>query len=118
MYPRYVEVFRSLQKCLLIVFGVLSFASLASGQVTSGTIFGTVKDQSGAVVPNASVIVNNGATGVSRTVATNESGGFVVPNLPPGTYTITVSAEGFKKAEQTGVILSAADRLGVGDFVL
>lgn len=104
--------------CVCALLGVSLLGGLVVGQVTSGTIFGTVKDQSGAVVVDATVLVNDPATGVSRTVSTNESGGFVVANLPPGTYTVTVNATGFKKVEKTGVILSAADRLGVGDFVL
>lgn len=117
MHP-HIGLSRVVLKNLLIVFGVLLFASQASGQVTSGTIFGTVKDQSGAVVASSTVAVNDAATGVSRTVSTNDSGGFVVANLPPGTYTVTVSATGFKKVEKTGVVLSAADHLNAGEFVL
>lgn len=118
MQPRLVELFRVLQNSLLVLFGALFFASLATAQVTSGTIYGTVKDQSGALVADATVTVTDSATGVSRTVSTNDSGGFVVPNLPPGTYSVVITANGFKKVEKTGVILSAADHLGVGDFVL
>jgi hypothetical protein len=90
----------------------------ALSQVTSGTIFGTAKDPSGALLANATVTVTNPANGVKRTVTTSENGSFVAPNLPPGKYTITVEAPGFQKLEKTDVILSAADRLNAGDFVL
>src|SRR5258708_17264420 len=59
-------------------------------QVTSGTIFGSVKDPSGAVVPNASVTVRAPEIGVTRTTTSSGSGDFVVPNLPPATYSITI----------------------------
>jgi hypothetical protein len=118
MYQRYSEVRRTAQKIVLAAFGVLLLAVLAIGQVTSGTIFGAVKDPSGAYVANATVTVNDTATGVSRTVTTDDSGGFVVPNLPPGTYAITIEVAGFKKLEKTGVILSAADHLNAGEFML
>src|SRR5215472_676106 len=103
-----------------LLFAVLACfcSAIAYSQVTSGTLFGTVTDQSGAAVANATVAVNDPATGVSRTVSTNHTGGFVVANLAPGTYTIAVSATGFKKFEKTGVVLSAADRLNAGEFVL
>ena len=105
-------------KSVFALLAALFCAVCASGQVTSGTIFGTVKDQSGALVATATVTAIDPATGVSRTISTNESGEFVIANLPPGTYTITVSVTGFKKVEKTGVVLSAADRLNAGDFVL
>jgi len=98
------------------------FMSLCStalpAQVTSGTISGTVKDQSGGYAANATVTVRDASTGVVRSVSTSEGGGFVAPNLPPGTYAITIELAGFKKLEKTGVIVSAADRLNAGDFVL
>ena len=89
-------------------------------QVTSGSLNGTVKDATGGVLANATVTVTNPATGVTRTVSTSESGDFVVPNLPPGTYTIRVEAQGFKALEKSGLQLSATDRLsaqGTGDVL-
>ncbi len=87
-------------------------------QVTSGTIFGTVKDPSGAMVQDATVTISNPSNGLTRTVTTSDSGVFVAPNLYPGTYDITVEAKGFKKQVSTGVILSAADKLNAGEIVL
>jgi Carboxypeptidase regulatory-like domain/TonB-dependent Receptor Plug Domain len=111
--------FTQIVQCTVVLTVILCLCSATSfAQVTSGTIFGAVKDQSGAYVAKATVSVNDTATGVSREVTTDDNGGFVVPNLPPGTYTITVSAAGFKKVEKAGVILSAADHLNAGDFVL
>lgn len=87
-------------------------------QVTSGTIFGSVKDPSGAVVPNASITVRAADIGVTRTTTSSASGDFVVPNLPPATYSITVDVQGFKKLEAKSIVLSAADKLNAGDFTL
>jgi hypothetical protein len=88
-----------------------SLCGAALGQVTSGTIFGTVTDASGAVVPNAKVTATAAAIGVSRTATTSGTGGFVFPNIPPATYTIFVEAQGFKKLVSSGFVLSAADKL-------
>jgi len=60
-----------------------------------GTIAGFVKDSTGATVPNATVKVRN-ASGIDRQVMTNETGRYTVTNLPPGLYTISVQAQGFK----------------------
>ena len=103
---------------LAIAIAIVVLCAGLAAQVTSGTIFGSVKDPSGAYVPNADVTVRSAATGVTRTVTTNAEGGFVVPNLLPGTYTIAVNASGFKKQEKTGVQLSAADRLNAGEIML
>jgi hypothetical protein len=100
----------------LALMFLCSWISLA--QVTSGTIFGTVKDQSGAFIENATVTVRDAQTGVERSVVTGQNGEFVLPNLPPGTYAISVKLEGFKGLEKTGLVLSAADHLNAGDFVL
>jgi hypothetical protein len=103
---------------LFVALTTFICSSVSFGQVTSGTVFGTVTDQTGAFVANAPVTVRDAATGVTRSVSTNENGGFVAANLPPGTYTIAVEVAGFKKLEKTGLILSAADRLNAGNLVL
>ncbi len=102
MVSTFTEVLCLARKSIFLLLGVFLLAGHTRGQVTSGTIFGTVKDQSGAVVANAAVTVSDAATAVSRTVSTNDSGGFVAANLPPGTYTVTVSATGFKKVHRGG----------------
>ena len=73
------------------MFGVSSLV----GQ-TFGEINGTVSDSSGAVIAGAQVSVANNATGVTRSVETNEVGAYNVPFLNPGTYTVTAELEGFK----------------------
>ncbi|MBZ5666259.1 MAG: carboxypeptidase regulatory-like domain-containing protein [Acidobacteriia bacterium] len=99
------------------VIACLTCAPLLA-QVTSGTIFGTVTDPTGAVVKDATVTITNPANGLTRTVVTSSDGDFVAPNLLPGTYNIVVEAKGFKKLQTTGITLSAADKLSAGDFVL
>jgi hypothetical protein len=101
-----------------LLFAITLLAAAALAQVTSGTIFGTVKDPSGAIVPDASVTITNPANGITRQVTSGNDGNFVAPNLYPGTYNIAVEAKGFKKLAKTGIVLSAADNLGAGDFVL
>jgi len=103
---------------LMLAMMVCMFSATVLGQVTSGTIFGVVKDASGAVVPNATVTVKSPSMGLTRSVTSGEAGNFVVPGLPPATYSIAVEAQGFKKLEKTGVALSAADKLNAGDFQL
>jgi outer membrane receptor protein involved in Fe transport len=97
---------------------VVLLPGLAFGQSNAGSISGTVKDGSGAVVPGAAVTVVNPANAVTQTATTNEDGIFVVPQLPPGRYVITVEKAGFKKFEKSNVILSVAAKVNVGDFVL
>jgi hypothetical protein len=104
---------------LVIITLLLSLCSAAlHAQVTSGTIFGTVKDSSGGVIADAKVTVSSATIGLTRSINSSPDGNFVFPNLQPGTYTISVEAPGFKKAETTGLVLSATDKLNAGDFVL
>ncbi|MGA2632300.1 MAG: carboxypeptidase-like regulatory domain-containing protein, partial [Terriglobia bacterium] len=66
------------------------------GQGTSGTITGTVTDPSGAVVPDATVVVLGQGTGVEFHLTSNRAGVYSITSLIPGKYTVTVSAKGFK----------------------
>ena len=106
--------------CRLAVITLL--VSLCSNalhaQVTSGTISGRVKDTSGGVIVNAKVTASSPEIGLTRTVTSSSDGNFVLANLQPGTYAISVEAQGFEKSETTGVVLSAADKLSIGDLVL
>jgi hypothetical protein len=95
---------------LLVLWG---FASLASAQIRSGTITGTVTDTTGAVVPGANVIVTNQETNVASTATTTDGGEFNVPYLTAGTYTVTVSLTGFASFKQTGLVLTTAQTVRV-----
>jgi hypothetical protein len=101
---------------LLLVVTLIT--STAFGQVTSGTMFGRVKDASGAYIANATITVKSPDIGAERIVTSSGTGDFVVPNMPPATYDITIEAKGFKKVEAHGIVLSAADNLNAGEFVL
>jgi hypothetical protein len=75
------------------------------GQTTTGIIVGLVTDSSGAVVPNAQVTITNIETHVSQPALTGSGGFYQSPNLPPGTYDISVEAKGFKRTTATAVPL-------------
>src|SRR6202158_1370326 len=75
-------------------------------QVAGGTITGTVVDSSGRLLPNASVSITNVATGINRSVTTNEDGLYIAPNLLPASYELTFSGPGFKTEVRSGIELT------------
>lgn len=96
---------------LVLLFGALFvFTSVALGQNT-GTISGTVQDQSGAVVAGANVKAQNPATSFAREATSATNGFYRFDQLPVGTYTISVEAAGFKKSITQAVALSVNDSL-------
>src|SRR3954471_16893061 len=88
------------------------FSSVAFGQRDLGTITGIVADASGAAIPNVKITVVNDATGVATSTQTNESGNYNIPALQPGTYTVTVEATGFQKAQQKNVVVNPGQPTG------
>lgn len=93
-------------------------AQTAAAQTITGTIRGTVTDSSGAIVPNAVVVVTSTDKHIEvRRVTANTSGEYVAPLLPVGNYEISVEANGFQRAVETGVVLNVGDRL-TEDFKL
>jgi hypothetical protein len=79
--------------CLLLAYGLPVFAQ----SQTSGRVSGTVRDEQGAAIPGAEVALTNQATGEERKVTADADGNYFVPLLSPGSYTVTVTASGFKK---------------------
>jgi hypothetical protein len=94
---------RRLPLARLVLTGVLVLAALveshAQNVVLAGAISGRVTDASGAVLPAASVVVQNLGTGVRQTAATNHDGLYQFPELMPGDYSVTASTQGFRAAE-------------------
>ena len=82
---------------LLLAVVVLSLGAWA--QSDNANVSGVITDPSGATVPNAKVTLRNQANGLTREATTNQSGVYSIPTIPPGMYTITVEATGFKKSE-------------------
>src|ERR1051325_10871026 len=66
---------------------------------------GVITDQSGAVLPGVEVTATQTDTGISRTVVSNETGSYVIPNLPLGPYKLQASLPGFRTFLRTGVVL-------------
>ncbi len=97
---------------------LLSFVLVCAGQVTSGSIAGVVKDSSGALVPNAKVTITSQEQGFSRTLTTGSDGSFFADPLQPGTFTLTIEAQGFKRQVRKDVKLFANDHLAFDDITL
>ena len=72
-------------------------------QAVTATVVGTISDSSGAVVPGATVTLTNEGTGAVATQTTNASGNYEFPFISPGSYTVGVTAKGFKAGQQTGI---------------
>jgi hypothetical protein len=90
---------------LLILLAVVSFAAFAQ----TATILGTVTDNTGAVVPNATVTITNTATQVQRVLQTNSAGSYNAPDLLIGPYSLKIETKGFKTYDRTGIVLKSND---------
>ena len=79
-------------------------------QRPTATLTGVITDQTGALIPGATVTATNTATNLKRTVTTNDAGAFVMPNLPVGVYEVLAEAQGFRD-------IKSEVRLSVGQTV-
>ncbi|MBS1876088.1 MAG: carboxypeptidase regulatory-like domain-containing protein [Acidobacteria bacterium] len=91
---------------LLICFSVFAQRDL-------GTIVGTVTDPQGGAIANAKVTITETATGLAYEVQTSAAGDYIRVALKPGTYTVTAEATGFRRVQQSNVVLVGGDRVGV-----
>lgn len=99
-----------LRQIHLAVLALLFAVPLAANaQITTATIVGTITDPSGANLPGAQVTVRNVDTGLTRTVSSNETGAYRLEFLPVGNYVLEVTANGLKKASQSGIVLQVND---------
>ena len=88
--------------CLLLALAAVA-PRAARGQLLHGTVNGNVTDPSGAAVAGAKVVATGQATRFVRDAVTNSSGGYTLPDLPPESYTVTVTFLGFQTYVRTGV---------------
>src|SRR3984893_7680556 len=102
---------------LLLATILLGSSASIMGQAVNATLLGTVTDSSGAPVANGKVSLTETNTGITHNSQTNESGNYVLPDLPPGTYSVTAELAGFKRASRVGidVIVNTTQRV---DLVL
>ncbi len=94
---------------VLIILGMLAVMS-STLWAQSGNIFGTVTDPSGAVVSGAVITVTNVATGTVQKANSDDSGNYVLTDLPAATYSLTGSATGFQTLQRTGILLQVDQR--------
>lgn len=98
---------------LPVLLALTVISQIAYGQDT-GTITGTVTDQSGSAVPNATVTITDTGTGVvARSLKTNAAGIYVGSGLLVGAYKVSVEAPGFEQVTRSGIVLHVADRLAI-----
>lgn len=90
---------------LIVLFGFCCVPRSSAQTAATGIVLGTVTDPSGAAVPGAQVTLSNTSTGLTQTVTTNAQGGYLFPNVAPGTYSLAVTSTGFRKFIATNVIV-------------
>jgi len=113
---RVQSVLRRIAACsTLLVLTLLLVGVLPAHAQVAGTasIKGSVADPSGAVLPNATIVLTNTATQVQRTATTDSSGLYSFPNIDIGTYNMTVAAAGFQTYSQTGIVLEVGSNTSI-----
>jgi hypothetical protein len=104
---RFVQVFLGFMMFAVLTVGLLAWSPLpANAQVAGATLSGLVTDSSGAEIPSATVTIKNTGTGEVREVPANGNGFYSAPNLLPGQYEVTVTAQGFATVVQKGITLT------------
>ena len=104
-----------LSTALLMGFGMAP----AVAQLTTGTLSGNLRDGQSAVIAHATASLINEEKGTRLpSVVSSSSGDLVIPNIPPGVYTLEISLKGFKTLRRTGIAVSAGDQSGLGVLTL
>src|SRR5579859_2885973 len=104
---------KSARYVLATILGVLLFSAALFAQGSFGRILGTVTDQTGAVLPGATVSVIDTQRGLTRTLTTDAAGEYNAPTLIPGTYTVRVEAKGFKRLDRENVLIEVGKEVRV-----
>src|SRR3989441_8419959 len=102
---------------LAVSVAILLWCAPIFSQTANGRIAGTVKDQSGALIPGAAVTITDVARGVARNLTTDEAGAYSAPNLIPGAYTIRAEFGGFRAFQRENIRVEVAQEINV-DIVL
>src|SRR5712691_11353407 len=101
-----------MQKIILSLISMVLFCGSVWGQATA-QIAGSVRDESGAVIPGAEIKVTQTATGASRTTISNEEGRYVFSTLPLGPYMLEATRNGFTSYMQIGIVLQVDSKLNI-----
>ena len=96
---------RELRMAVVVLSALLLAADVLAQGGSTAQISGTVKDESGGVLPGADVTATQTDTGVMRSVVTDADGSYVLSNLPLGPYRLEVKLSGFRSYSRTGIVL-------------
>src|SRR3569832_354559 len=103
-----------LKRSLLVLLVVVCLAAFVAAQETGGTITGTVTDESGAVLPDATVTITNTDTGVVvRTLQTSKTGNYTAARIPIGHYTVSADKAEFQKSVVKNIEVNVADSIKI-----
>ena len=106
-----MSLFIKLSKLLVLVAMVMVAVTGAKAQSNYGALRGMVTDSQGASITNATVVLTSESTKITRTTTSNGSGEYAFSAVAPGTYTVAVTTEGFKKAETAGIRVDAGNTI-------
>jgi hypothetical protein len=93
--------------CFSAIAVLMLFAGTTQAQSTFGTILGTVRDSSSALIPGCVITIENTGTALRRSAVSDETGSYTFPNLEPGAYKLTMELPGFQVAEYTNIQLQS-----------
>lgn len=108
---------RTMRVAFAVLLLTLPAAAFGQARLTGADLTGAITDQSGGVLPGATVIVTNVDTNLARTVVTGLNGRYIAPALPPGTYRVTVELPGFGASTRSGIALALGQSVTL-DFTL
>lgn len=104
---------KSMTRLLVVTFATMLLSAAAFGQTINGIISGIVVDETGAVVPGASVTARNPQTGFTRTVTTDGDGSFRIVGLPVASYNVRVEKQGFKTSVSENILATVGSDTGL-----
>lgn len=104
---------KSFRNVFQLLFLTLLLVAITPLFAQDAQVAGRISDPSGAVIPGASIVITNTATGAQRTAASNGEGYYAVPALQPGQYRMSATQAGFKPVNRENIVLQVGDRLTV-----